>query len=104
MAASTDPTQVSPKVRAIDKFGGLILIVVAALAFIASGVTPDLFPALGPWAPLISGAIVLVGVRAAAWSASDPLRENTALTEQARQFKSEPDGNGPAPDYTIDGL
>jgi hypothetical protein len=87
MAATDSTTQLSPKVRAIDKVAGLGVIGIGAVAVMLGLVTPDLFPALGPWAPIIAAGAVYVGARLAAYQARDPLREN--YTAQQNAFESQ---------------
>lgn len=83
MAATSDPRQLSPKVLSGAKWGGALFVLVAVGAFILEGVTPELLHFLGPWAPLISGAIVLAGTLVRAYWVADPLRKNYWQQKQA---------------------
>lgn len=84
MAASADPTKVSPKVRAVGMNTLLLsalLAVVGALGSWAAGVTPDQLPQLGIWAvPLITLATGLLNTLAG-YLKDDPLRHDNALKQ-----------------------
>lgn len=87
MAATDSTTQVSPKVRAIDKVAGLGAIGLSVVALMLGLITPDLFPFLGPWAPIIAAGAVFLGARLAAYQTADPLRQN--YTEQQKAFDAQ---------------
>lgn len=79
MAASTNPNQLSPKVKASAYMGLVVSLVgalVATIVTFVSGVTPDQLPGLGIWAvPVIT--LATTGANAlAAWWKADPLRQN----------------------------
>jgi hypothetical protein len=83
MAATQDPSTISPKVKAGATGGGLLLIAVAVGAYLLENITPELLDFLGPWAPLISGAIVLAGTLARSYYVGDPLRQNYWAQKEA---------------------
>lgn len=81
MAASADPKQTSPKVKASAYMGLLVSLlgfVVAGVVTWTGTVTADQLPGLGVWAvPLIS-LVTTGGNVLAAWWKTDPLRQNYA--------------------------
>lgn len=98
MAASTDPKQVSPKVRAGALVGLLLSLlgaIIATFVSFATGLTPETFQELGfgIWA-IPAATLLATGAQTlAAWWATDPLRAQQHLTEQraAQEFQTEVD-------------
>lgn len=85
MAATVDPAQTSPKVKAIDKWGTVTTIAAGAIVVMLTMITPDMFPGLGAWAPVAAAGLVALGAgvsRYVAYQAIDPLRQNTAYQHE----------------------
>lgn len=76
--ASTDPSQLSPKVLTPALVSAGLLF----LSLFLSLVTPELFAGLGPWAVPLSTALVGVGAFIAGFVKQDPLRTPNFTTGQ----------------------
>lgn len=88
MAATADPKQTSPKVKASAYMGLLISLlglVVAGVVTWTGTVTADQLPGLGVWAVPVISIITTGGNVLAAWWKSDPLRQNYAAQFAARE-------------------
>lgn len=93
MAASNDPAQTSPKVKAVDKWGtigtGVGAIALVFVGLLATQITPELLDFLGPWAVPVSfaigGTVATVTARKGAWNALDPLRQDYAEQAHAHE-------------------
>lgn len=86
MAASADPTQISPKVIASALAGlGITLLgtIVVAVAEFSGSVTADQLPGIGLWAVPLVSLIHTAGQALAAWWKTDPLRLDAVATEEA---------------------
>ena len=96
--AATDSAEVtSPKVKAIDKWGSLGALGIAAIGFALQMVTPDLFGVLGAWAPIIAATLVFIGVgisRISAYQTADPLRVNFTAQQTAFELQRQREESG----------
>ncbi|WP_458116957.1 hypothetical protein [Arthrobacter sp. D2-10] len=70
MAATADPRQLSPKVKAIPIVGALLFALCSGLA----AITPDMLSALGPWAVPVGVVATTFAAWGLAYWRADPLR------------------------------
>lgn len=86
MAASADPTKISPKVTASALAGlGITLLgaIIATIAEFSGTVTAEQLPGIGLWAMPVVSLIHTAGQSLAAWWKTDPLRLDAVATEEA---------------------
>lgn len=70
MAATADPRQHSPKVKAIPIVGALLFAFCSGLA----AITPEMLSALGPWAVPVGVVVTTFAAWGLAYWRTDPLR------------------------------
>lgn len=88
MAASADPKQLSPKVKAsayTTLWLSLLGVVVAAVTTWVGGVTPEQAPFLGVWFVPVVTAVTGVLNTLSGYLKSDPLRDNYAAQALAAE-------------------
>lgn len=82
MAASVDPAQLSPKVKAAGIWGGVTVVALTLVSAFLEGLTAEHLEPLGIWAGPIGGVITAAVVVIAAYRKLDPLRQNTAYQHE----------------------
>lgn len=95
MAASVNPAQLSPKVKWAAIWGVAATVGLVALSAFLEAITPEHLEPLGIWAGPVGAIVTAIAMLVAAYRATDPLRQNNALTLAAYEHKQEPDhGSG----------